>query len=162
MKDYLDQHFPHKEVKIFYRDGIGREGVAKLVGKWKADICLELHFNSIGHEKNAYGAEMLVLKKDDVSAKIGYDMIDELVKQFKVKKRRNYKTKTGENLAGVYPKGSGDRGYHNLYYVKKYGTAVRLLIEPFFAGTKTKESEQFILDPKKYSRVIAAFLGKLK
>lgn len=162
IKAHLDQYYPNKECKIFYRDGIGREGVAKLVGKWGAELCLELHFNSIGHDADAFGSEMLVLEKDDLSAKIAYIFIDELSKQFKTKKRGNFSTKDGKNLAGVRPRGSKDRGYHNLYYVKKAGVPVRLLIEPFFGGTKTHESKQFIEDPQKYSRTLGNIIGQLQ
>ena len=136
-------------------------GAAKMMSKWNADICLELHFNSIGHEQNAYGSEMLVLKGDDDSAKIGYNFIDELSTQFKTRRRGRYKTDESQQLVGVKPVKSGDRGHYNLNKVKKAGIPIRLLMEPFFAGTKTRESEQFIQDPQKYSRVLGKLLGEL-
>jgi len=161
MKEVIDQSYQDKDCKIFYRDGIGRKGVAAQVGKWKADISLELHFNSIGHNRDAFGSEMLILKGDDKSAYIGYDCIDELCRQFKTKKRRTYRTKEGEDLRGIKALARGDRGFENLNYLKRNKVPSKLLIEPFFGGTKTSESEQFIQNPQKYSRVIGNFLGKL-
>jgi len=160
-RDIILEQYPDKIIKIFYRDGIGRAGVAQLVGKWNADISLELHFNSIGHDRDAFGSEMLVLKNDDASAAIAYNFIDELCRQFNTKKRHRYTTKEGNDLRGLKPLARGGRGYENLNYLRKRGVKIKMLIEPFFGGTKTSESEQFIQDPLKYSRVLATFLGEL-
>lgn len=161
IKEMMDQKYPDKDVRIFYRDGIGRTGAAQMIGKWKADLSLELHFNSIGHEKDAFGSEMLILDKDDLSADIGFSLIEEVSRQFKTKLRGRYTNKELKDYRGIKALKKGDRGYENLSVIKDNNVPVRLLIEPFFAGTKTEESKQFMEDPKKYSRVLGSFLGQL-
>ena len=54
--------FP-KQVRIFYRDHIGRYGVAEQVGVWGADVVLELHVNASGI-KGVEGAEILIINKN--------------------------------------------------------------------------------------------------
>lgn len=161
IKEIIDYQYPHKKVKIFYRDGIGRLGVAKQAGKWNASISLELHFNSIGHEKNAYGSEMLVMEGDDKSALVSADLVDVIVDEFKTKKRHRYTLKNKRDLRGIKTLKKKDRGYHNLKYLKDNGVQNVMLVEPFFGGTKTHESEPFVNDPLKYSTVLANFLGNL-
>jgi len=158
---HINANYPSKDVKIFYRDGVGISGVAKLVGEWKPDVSFELHFNSIGHTQDAFGSEMLILDGDDLSAKLGYSFISELSKQFKTKLRNRYVNKEGKSLPGIKALKKGDRGYSNLAYIRDQGVSVRMLIEPFFGGTKTEESKQFIENPEKYSMLLGDLLGKL-
>lgn len=158
---HINQQYPSKDVKIFYRDGVGISGVAKLVGQWKPDVSLELHFNSIGHDKDAFGSEMLIVDGDDLSADISANLIGEVSRKFNTKLRNRYTTKAGKDYRGIKALKKGDRGYYNIKYVKNQGVKVAMLIEPFFAGTKTEESKQFIEDPQKYSKVVGDFLGKM-
>lgn len=150
IKEIVDTEYPNKITKIFYRDGIGRRGAAKEVGDWDADLCLELHLNAVSYV--AYGCEMLVLDGDTESAEVGRKFTDALY-ETGVKKRHD---------DGIKWMGSGDRGASNLEYVKRYGTKIRMLIEPFFCNPESKENRQFIEEPTKYSRLIADVLGKLR
>lgn len=131
--------------KVFYRDGIGRSGVAKLVTEWRADISLELHFNSF--RKVAYGCEILVLDenliKNSLSFDVADDITDRLAEKFMLKER---------GTDGVNPIDDGDRGYYNLKLLQSI--PINMLIEPCFANIKTAESSAIFEDEDKYAAIV--------
>jgi N-acetylmuramoyl-L-alanine amidase len=110
------------DCKIVFRDGIGIDGAAKIVNDWKADCCIELHFNSAS--PSAYGTETLFDSEPAQSqefAEIVHRHICELLKR----------TGKGDRKAKLLK--SGDRGHYNLHLVK----VPSCLTEPFFGSNKT-------------------------
>lgn len=135
------------EFKVFYRDGIGRKGVAEQVSEWGADVCLELHYNS--YKKIAYGCEILIA--GDYNLKMNFRaadiFTDVLAEEFGLRERAE---------DGVKVLRRGDRGYQNLDYINDHRVVqITLLIEPCFANIKTAESAAIFENEDKYARVIS-------
>ena len=135
------------EVRIFFRDGIGRSGVANLVKEWKADISIELHFNSF--KEKAYGIEILVLHKDIVSMMAADAITDELADKFQLRERCH---------DGVRLLNDGERGYYNLKLLQSIPLV--MLIEPCFANIETSESRAIFEDEDKYAVILGNELIK--
>lgn len=62
-KKIIDAESFSMSVKIFSRDGIGISGVRSELKKWKPDVVIARHLNSIGHKKPVEGRELLMLAK---------------------------------------------------------------------------------------------------
>lgn len=121
--EFMYVYAREKEIdcKIVFRDGVGIEGAAKVVNDWKADCCIELHFNSAS--PSAYGTETLHDSDPPESkefAEIVHRHICELLKR------------SGKGDRKVKPLKSGDRGHYNLHLVK----VPSCLTEPFFGSNK--------------------------
>jgi len=160
---YMSKAYPKFMVKTFYRpDMLYRASVQEVgrqIGEFKADISLELHFNSIGHEIDAFGCEVLInqnAREFDDNFYAADKLSDALAREFSLKQRAK---------DGVVILKEGKRGYYNIKYPLDYGTKIALLVEPMFAGTKTHESEQFFeteVGIARYAQAIGDYLGKGK
>lgn len=166
VKNIMKEKYPNKNVKIFYRPegyySAAVRQVGKEVGKWKALISLELHFNSF--KKEAYGCEILMLsdsKNAEKTARIADKITDDLASEFNLSERRFYKFKDGTIGDGVKPLLSKDRGALNLKYVEEYGVKHAMLIEPCFANTKQHESIAIFENEDKYANFLADQLAKI-
>lgn len=62
-KEIIDVESFSMAVKEFLRDGIGISGVGKLLKKWKPDLVLSWHKNSVGDKPAAKGGEILLHEK---------------------------------------------------------------------------------------------------
>lgn len=62
-KEFIDLESFSMAAKEFLRDGIGIKGVGKLLKKWKPDLVISWHKNSVGNKLSAKGAEILLLLK---------------------------------------------------------------------------------------------------
>lgn len=142
----------NKEVKVFFRDIGGLKGAMTEAAKWGADLVLELHLNSF--TKEAFGAEILVAEKDEVSKNIATVMLREFCSTFNIKSR-------GVKIPKGTWTGKKDRGWLNGAYAKFAGVKAYLLIEPCFANIKTEESEKIIENPKAYSEFLTKFMERL-
>lgn len=140
--NYIRDKTSMAEVKIFFRDRIGRFGVAQVITNWKADLSLELHFNSF--KTKAYGCEILTLKGDAESLRIADHLSDELSLMFSLKQR------DGDGVRELI---DGDLGYYNLKILESIPIA--MLVEPCFANIKTAESAAIFEDPDKYAELLA-------
>lgn len=109
------------DCQIFFRDGIGIEGAAKKVNDWKADVCIELHFNSAS--PSAYGTETLHDAEPATNAEFAAIVQRHMCEVLK---------RTGKGNRGVKFLKSGDRGHYNLHLVK----CTSCLVEPFFGSNK--------------------------
>lgn len=143
-----------KQVKIFYRDGIGRKGVAKKAAAWAGDnsASLELHFNAFSG--TAYGTSCLALEYDDDSIDLARKCSQAISDKFKTKLR---------NTNGVKLMKSNGRGGMNLQYCRNEGIESSILLEPFFGNKKTHESERFIEGSgwMHYAECIAEFIDSI-
>lgn len=63
VKEFIDLQSQSISTKIFERDGIGMWGVGSQIKKWKADVIISFHMNSIGYKPVTKYREILVLKK---------------------------------------------------------------------------------------------------
>lgn len=118
--------YPHsKQVKIFWRGSAGIMGVAAQVVLWKPDLSIELHLNSFNGE--AKGCEVLCLKGDIESGKIGKDFAKKFTEKFNRTLRRDQ---------GINWISSGDRGATSLRAVSPIKRSI--LIEPFFIDNKNE------------------------
>ena len=144
MTEYIYGKYDIKNirVKVFYRDVIGRSGVAALVKDWRADLSMELHFNSF--KKKAYGCEILTLAHDTDSIEVADKITDEIAEKFCLRERHD---------DGVKELSDGDRGYYNLKLLESLPLV--MLIEPCFANMKTAESIAIFEDERKYAIVLA-------
>jgi hypothetical protein len=152
IKFHLHQFSSNVAVKIFKRDGRGIKKTYKAAGKWGATVTVELHLNSMGHDSDYLGAEVLVLKNHYKSMVVAEDFLEEFCQKFSFKNR------------GVKERGRNDRGFTSVSSSKKYAkAAIGLLLEPTFVGTRTKESARLLegSGPDDYSRFIAKFLAEL-
>jgi len=128
--------------RIFYRDGVGRSGVADKVIEWKADLSIELHFNSFAQK--AKGCEILVLSDDRKSIDIADQITTKLSEEFGIVER---------HINGVKRLIDGNRGYYNLKLLQTI--PINILIEPCFANMKTKESQAIFENENRYVDVLA-------
>lgn len=161
MKERIEKT-SEKQCEVFFRDNIGRSGVAKAVGKWGADLSLELHFNSF--KKKAYGCEVLVYKDAkmfDDSAIFADELTDELAKVFALRQRHSVTTEDGVYREGVKALGSKDRGAFNLKAMEQNKVPYALLIEPCFANFETHESVAIFRNEEKYAFTVADYLADL-
>lgn len=149
IKAHLQQLSSNCAVKIFKRDGIGIKGAYMQAKSWGATLIVELHFNSMGHNADYFGAEILTYKGDKDSADMAEKFLKEFCQEFHFKNR------------GVKPKSKKERGGTSVYYGSKYAKHA-LLLEPCFIGTRTNESAHLLegsgLD--NYSRFIAKFIAE--
>jgi N-acetylmuramoyl-L-alanine amidase len=149
MYEYI-KNYSTKEVGVFRRDGIGRTGVAEKVADWKADLSIELHFNSF--KKKAYGCEVLVHKNArnyQHTFRIADELTDALATAFQLKER---------NEDGVKSITDKDRGAYNLRALIDRQVKYVILVEPCFANIKTAESAAIMEQPQKYAEVVAEYL----
>jgi N-acetylmuramoyl-L-alanine amidase len=166
MKEYLAQAYPEKKVKIFYRpEGYylpSIKQVAEDVGKWKAKVSLELHFNSF--KTKAYGCETLIWADSEnveETAKYADALTDELAKKFNLSERSQYEFKNGMIGDGVKALSGKDRGRKNLQYVEEQGVKVAMLVEPCYANIEQRESKAIFENEDDYALVLADELAKI-
>jgi hypothetical protein len=139
IKAYFEEHKVNCDIEIFYRDNQTFVQIGKKMAELEPLLSIELHFNAFS--KPAYGCECLALANDKKSSDFAKDIMKEFEKKFNIKRR---------GQAGLLPIGVGGRGFNNLNLVRKEFNSKLLtnipvvLIEPFFANFKTKESEPFI------------------
>ena len=147
IKHHLQQLTSNCAVKIIRRDGIGIKGAYKEAKKWGATLIVELHFNSMGHDKDYFGAEILTYTGDKDSEELAEKFLEEFCREFHIKNR------------GVKVKTKKERGGTSVYYGSKYAKH-SLLLEPCFIATRNSESARLLegsgLDD--YSRFIATFI----
>lgn len=153
-KEIIDTETHDIALKDFYRDGIGREGVAKEMRPWKPHIIHARHLNSIGN-KAAYGFEVLFLERH--RGTIGH----ELVRLFCTMYQREYPGVKARFDGGIKWMKPGDRGYTNLDLYAKYNKDALLvmLTEPVFVGYPHAEAKAFLEGngPEKWNRFMAKF-----
>lgn len=167
VKEIMNEKYPNKTVKIFKRPegyySASIRQVGKNVGKWRAKISLELHFNASKTE--AYGCEILVIEQSDnleEKIKIADKITDDLAKEFGLKERHTYKYKDGLSYGdGVKILKPRDRGALNLKYAEEYGVKHSMLIEPCFANIETEESRAIFENEDKYAEFLADQLAKI-
>jgi N-acetylmuramoyl-L-alanine amidase len=124
------------DCKIVFRDGVGIDGAAKVVNEWKADCCIELHFNSAS--PSAYGTETLHDAEPSTNAEFAAIVQRHMCETLK---------REGKGNRGVKFLKSGDRGHYNLHLVK----CTSCLVEPFF-GSNKKDCELMWKNVTGYSR----------
>jgi N-acetylmuramoyl-L-alanine amidase len=112
-----------KELKAFFRTKSGINGVGKLVSEWCPDLSIELHLNAFNGVAN--GCEVLCLKGDEESAKIGRSFASSFTKIFGRRLRQEEGIKF---LVG------GDRGKQCLSSIDS--NIKRILVEPFYIDNK--------------------------
>lgn len=95
---------------------------AKSLFKQGCNCSLEPHYNA--YNGQAHGAEILVMKGDDLSAKYARLIMDDFSSKFPKRRLRH------DN--GIKWLRKGDRGYNNLKEAKSAGMEVALLSELFF------------------------------
>lgn len=138
---------PH-EIKVYFRDHIGVDGVATQAGGWGAELLLELHLNAAGIP-SARGCEALVINTDKPSHEKAKVLVETISQTMGVKIRH----KNGLKLLA-----KGERGYPNLAAYKAAGVACSIIIEPFFADFESDESKFFIKNPDLYADCICRFI----
>lgn len=157
-KYLVDTERTDMALKGFWRDGVGRQGVAQQVGKWNAEIIHMRHFNSIGNNP-AHGFEILMLKEhqNTQAHEIGRMFCSMFYGEFQTKQRRD---------AGIYWLEEGDRGYWNLKYHDIYSPNANFIFlsEPFFAGYKHDEAMMFLEGdgPERWERFMFSFYVKVR
>ena len=104
------------------RNNKGVYGAAKTLKERGCTCSLEPHFNA--YNKRAHGAEILVMKGDDLSAKYARLFIEQFSDTYSDRRIRH-----GDGIKWV---GKGDRGYRNLHSAKLGGMKVAILTELFF------------------------------
>ena len=166
MKAHLAEKYPNKKVKIFFRpDGSYSTAVKKVgkeVGKWKAKISMELHFNSF--KKEAFGCEILMwanAKYADETIKIADVMTDRLAAKFNLKERKTHKYKDGSYGDGVKILGGRERGATNIKACNDEGVRIAMLIEPCFANIENSESRAIFENEDKYAEFLADELARI-
>lgn len=132
--------------------------ISEAMIKFKADISIELHFNSFS--KAAFGCECLALETDGASIRFADLITDKLSEIMGISERHLL----ANQVDGVLKIAKGGRGFNNLDIVKR-ATTQRLnapipvvLIEPCFANIRTKESEKFFESEDLYVQSIVAAL----
>lgn len=108
------------------RNNKGVYGAAKTLKERGCTCSLEPHFNA--YNKRAHGAEILVMKGDDLSAKYARLIMDDFSEEFPTKRLRHDK--------GIKWVSRGDRGYNNLLKAKLAGMKVALLSELHFGDNE--------------------------
>lgn len=149
-KEFIDLESMSMAVKEFLRDGIGMSGVGRLLKKWKPDLVISWHKNSVGDKPSAKGAEILLLEKWK-----GTWVEDEARRMLRLWKF--YFPDIVFRHDGGIKWMDGGRGSANLKYYGK--SAPTLLLEKGFIGAKNKWSKQFLENDglEKYSKSIAQF-----
>lgn len=126
------------EAKIFYRDGIGRDGVGKAASKWCAGAprsrCIELHFNAA--TPKATGTETLYDTREAGNKRFAETVQKLMVDLFRSSDRGAKEIDSG-------------RGSENLRAV----TAVGCLVEPLF-GSNTKDAEKLLTKRTQYAQTL--------
>ena len=128
------------EIKLFFRDKVGIEGVAVAVAAWKADTTIELHINASGIE-TARGCEVLAIDGHAVSVNLAAAIAEKLSKDMSIKKRHG---------DGVKHLVTNDRGRVALQLCLTKGVRRAVLIEPFFGDFKNDESKVFVENEDMY------------
>lgn len=141
-----------KEIKVIFRDKGGLKGAMEEAAKWGADLILELHLNA--HSSVAYGAEILVPEKDQVSFNIAKQMLLDFCNHYGIRNR-------GVKIPKGSWTGKKDRGWLNGAYAKMAGVKAYLLIEPCFCNIRTEESKKIMENPEDYAKFLSKFLGRL-
>jgi len=62
-KKFIDLVSMSMAVKLFKRDGVGIKGVGRQLEKWKPDVVISGHKNSVGHDSDVEGLEILMQEK---------------------------------------------------------------------------------------------------
>jgi len=134
-KELIDLESMSMAVKEFLRDGIGISGVGKQLKKWKPDLVIAWHKNSVGDKPSAKGAEILLLEKHEGT--------------WVEKEARRLLRLWDHHLGGIvlrHDKGikwmEGGRGAGNLKAYEK--AAPTFLIEPGFVGAKNDWSRKLL------------------
>jgi N-acetylmuramoyl-L-alanine amidase len=166
IKQIMLKKYPKKKVQIFFREegyySTAVVNVAKNVGKWKARVSLELHFNSF--KDIAYGCEILVwegAKNIENTIKIADIITDDLSKKFKLRERGTYKYSDGKVGDGVQVLASKARGALNIKACNDEGVVHAMLIEPCFANKETSESKAIFENEDEYAEFLADSLAKI-
>ncbi|OQX15966.1 MAG: hypothetical protein BWK73_05405 [Thiothrix lacustris] len=123
--------------EIFYRDGIGILGAYQEVNDWKADACVELHFNA--YNGQVVGSEVLYGSSNIFSKKLAEDFQEMLV--------RVYSREGVANRGIKHCKAGVDRGGEN---VNQLVNIPSCLIEPYFGDAQSDAKKA-----KKYINVLA-------
>ncbi len=132
-----------KDVRIFYRDGIGREGVARNIGAGEFDVSIELHFNSF--DGTAHGCEALYFGGDEMS--------ERLARLFTMKYSETFNVR---NRGIIEIKDRLDRRYKNFCYLNNTNVKMKILVEPFFG-----ENSLDYKAPKVYAGFLSSFIDLL-
>jgi len=138
------------DLRVFSRDGIGRQGVADLVGAFAPKLSIELHLNSF--QTKALGCEVLYHADNPEDKELAQDLANMISDNFKTRLRADKGAKAID---------MGDRGHINLLSVLEKGVDHVLLVEPCFANIETSESKAIIENPEKYAEVLLDFIKKV-
>jgi N-acetylmuramoyl-L-alanine amidase len=138
------------DLKVFTRNGIGRQGVADQVGDFAPKLSIELHLNSF-HTK-ALGCEVLYHADNSQDKQLAQDLAKMISDTFKTRLRADN---------GAKAIAMDDRGHINLFLVLEKGIDHVLLVEPCFANIETSESKAVIENPDKYAEVLLKFIKKV-
>lgn len=126
------------EAKIFYRDGLGRDGVGKAASKWCAGAhrsrCIELHFNAA--TPKATGTETLYDSREPGNERFAQTVQKLLVDLFRSSDRGAKKVDSG-------------RGSSNLRAV----TVIGCLVEPLF-GSNAKDAAKLLTKRTEYAQTL--------
>lgn len=166
VKKIMKEKYPNKSVKLFFREeGYYSTAVTKVgeeIGKWKAKISLELHFNSL--DKVAYGCEILIWDGSeffDDNLKIADKITDNLSKKFNLRQRNKHQYKDLTHGDGVKILKSKERGALNIKACNDNGVKIAMLIEPCFANVETNESKAIFDNEDSYAEFLADELARI-
>lgn len=122
--EFIKKNLSEKVVEVFYRGAAGIVGVATKAARFNPDLCVELHLNATA---GANGCEVLVLKNDTKSERIGRSFANEFTSLFSRRLRQD---------KGIKWIDSSERGYSSL---KAQSSIPRkILVEPFFIDTPSE------------------------
>ena len=123
------------------RNDGGVKGASKRLVKAGVNATFEDHKNAYNHKVG--GAEILIIKGDDLSRKYAEFILEAFAEKFPDRKIR-----------GIKERKKGGRGYNNLVAAKKAGADVALLGEMFFI-----DNEKDFIDPITYAEFIKEVLS---
>lgn len=125
------------KTKVFYRDGVGREGACKAAMKAGSDVVIELHFNAFNGK--AFGSETLC-----TTNKIDVEFATKIQKAICSAMDRNGMSR------GVKQLSRGDRAATNVYLLPDIPNCIP---EPFF-GDNADEARLADRNKEKLARSI--------
>jgi N-acetylmuramoyl-L-alanine amidase len=139
----LEQKIKGKEIKLFWRGASGITGVNTSARLWDDDLSIELHCNS--YNGKAKGCEVLTLKADKVSIKVGQDFAKAFCSKF---------GRVMRDGDGVKELSSSDRGHYSLALVNDPPPSI--LLEPFFIDNPDEW-----IDPEVYAQFLIDWISTL-
>ena len=133
-KNIIDLVSTSMAVMLFLRDGIGIKGVGRALEKWQPDLVIAGHKNSVGHNSDVEGREILMQRKykGTFAEQEAYRML-RLLKHF-----IGPSPLRGEDRKGIRWVEKRDRGDYNLDVYDDSGCKVVMLLEEEFIGKRTK------------------------